>query len=660
MTIPRLIIATLLAGNTTALAQDTCDTVLNTGSIDVTAEGISCADASITTANNFAKSYDLATLLPGQAFELSCIEFGIGNSGTDVPARITVYTDTDGGVPQGPGVDLVELGAVDFTLINTVDGITQASFDPPLTLSADGVFVVELSIDASTDGFASIAANADAADIDTYIRADDCGLATYVSYASIGFPDVKWAQQLLGDTVIDGAVCDCYTGSDCFVPHEEPNCDDIFCTNTVCSFDQFCCDVTWDDSCVALAEEYCGFTGFDCDFPAANTTEAEACGQDTNGGCNSDPTAFESISAGDIIAGTYFVDATADARDTDWYQFELDTVAVVTWTVWSRVPVDALIINNDCDNLATISSGAGECPSTLSVCLQPGTYNAFVGANTGGGNLPCDLTEYAAYVAALEVEPLPGCPGFDECPGGDLAITPNSDMALTTGGIACAANNITTENTYAVTIDLAGGDTAGSEVTISCMTFGTDNSGSDLPMTVGIWLDADGGDPIAPGTDLTLLGSRDTVIAQGAFNLQTAAFDPPICVPADSAIVATIAIDPSTDGFASFAGNASPSLSSTYVLTDSCGLTTFTTLEDIGFPDINWAVELEVTPECGTTPSCTADFNDDGEVRSPDLGVLLAAWGDTGKEAAPFDLDDDGIIDSSDLGILITQWGPCP
>ena len=647
----------ILSMSATALAQSTCDTVLNTGSMDVTAGGVSCAADGFTTPNNFAKSYDLATLLPGQDFELSCIEFGVGNSGTDIPARITVYTDTDGGVPQAPGIDLVELGSVDFTQGNTLDVIIQASFDPPLTLSADGVYVVELFLDASTDGFASIASNADAADIDTYIRSDDCGLTTYVTYSSIGFPDIKWPQQLLGDTVIDGATCDCYTGSDCFVPHEEPNCDDIFCTNTVCSFDQFCCDVTWDDSCVALAEEYCGFTGFDCDFPPANTTEAELCGEDTNGGCNSDPTAFESISAGDIVAGTYFVDATADTRDTDWYQFELDTVAVVTWTVWSRVPVDALIINNDCLNLAIISSGAGECPSTLSVCLQPGTYNAFVGANTGGGNLPCNLTEYASYVAALEVEPLAACPGFDQCPGGDLAVSPNSDLTLTTGGIACAAANITTENTYAVTMDLAGGDTAGSDVTITCMSFGTDNSGSNLPMTVGIWLDADGGDPTAPGTDLTLLGSRDTVIAQGAFNLQTAAFDPPICVPADSVIVATIAIDPSTDGFASFAGNASPSTSSTYVLSDSCGLTTFTKLEDIGFPDINWAVDLEATLGCGGD-DCEGDFNDDGIVNGADFGSILAAWGPC--SGCPEDLNGDGEVSGADVGLLLSLWGPCP
>ena len=35
----------------------------------------------------------------------------------------------------------------------------------------------------------------------------------------------------------------------------------------------------------------------------------------------------------------------------------LESVAVVNWMVWSRVPVDALLINNDCDNLAIIATG---------------------------------------------------------------------------------------------------------------------------------------------------------------------------------------------------------------------------------------------------------------------------------------------------------------
>ena len=47
------------------------------------------------------------------------------------------------------------------------------------------------------------------------------------------------------------------------------------------------------------------------------------------------------------------------------------------------------------------------------------------------------------------------------------------------------------------------------------------------------------------------------------------------------------------------------------------------------------------------------DFNGDGRVDSADLGMLLAAYGDTNS---PYDLNDDGVIDSSDLGILLGGW----
>lgn len=647
--------ATAMTVASTVAAQDVCDTVFNTGSIDVTAGGVSCAADGITTNNYFAKSYDLSTLLPGQAFELSCVEFGVGNSGTDIPGTLTVYTDTNGGAPQGPGIDLVALGNIDFTLGNTPDGIVQASFDPPLNLPADGVYVVELFLGASTDGFASIAANA-GPDAATYIRTDDCGLPTFVTYASIGFPTTFWAQQLIGDTVIDGAACDCYTGSDCFIPHTEPGCDDPICTDTVCSFDSFCCDVTWDDTCAAYAETYCGFTGFDCDFPATNGVENETCGGDTNGGCNMEIPAFDSIAPGDFIAGTYQVDGVSGVRDTDWYQFTLDTPAIVDLTVWSRVDVDLLIATNDCANIAVVAAGSGECPTTLSTCLQPGTYNAFVAPNTGGGNLPCDLTEYTAYVVNMEIEPVEFCPGFEPCPGGDLSVSPNSDPTITAGGISCAGGGITTENTWAVSMDLSDGATGGSDVSISCVRFATENSGSSVPALVQIWLDTDGGVPGAPDADLELLGTRETVLAAGA-GLQSAAFDPPVCVPADSVIVVSLSAEASSDGFATIGVNAAPSSSATYILSASCGLDTFTDLASIGFPDVNWVVDAEATLGCDAG-GCVGDFNDDGVVNGADFGSILAAWG--ACAGCPEDLNGDGQVNGADVGGLLAAWGVCP
>ena len=637
---------------TSASAQDQCDTLVNTGLIDITQGGVSCADAGITTNNYFAKSYTFT-----ETFYVNCIEFGAGNTGTvSVPIEIVIYNDTNGGAPTAPGVDLVEVtgSRVGADLAAGPDGLLQVGYSSPIEL-APGDYVVEMFINASTDGFCSIAGNT-GPDAPTYIRTDDCGIANYVTYESIGFPTYFWAQQLIGSST--STPCSCFTGSNCFVVRPDPGCEDAICESLVCDFDNFCCEFEWDDSCVGYADAFCNFTGFDCDFPAATTAEAEACGADTNGGCNMDIPAFESISSGDIVAGNYFVDSAADVRDTDWYQFTIDQVSNITWTVHSRVAVDALIVTTDCvAGGQVVTSGSGECPNTLQICLQPGTYAAFVAPNTGGGNLPCDLTDFTAYTAELLIEPLESCPGFDICETGDTAVSPNSDPGLNLGGIACAAGGITTENTYAVTIDLAASDVAGSDFNISCVSFGSDNSGSLVDAKVELWIDSDGGDPVAPGTDLTLLGSRDTVLAQGVGNLQTAKFDPPICVPADSQLVVTLDIQPSTDGFATFSGNASPSSSGTYVLSASCGLNTFTNLIDIGFPDYNWVVDLDGTLGCDVPPACPGDFNDDGVVNGADFGSILAAWGPC--SGCPEDMNGDGVVGGADVGLLLSVWGPC-
>ena len=369
-----------------------------------------------------------------------------------------------------------------------------------------------------------------------------------------------------------------------------------------------------------------------------------------------DVPAFESISVGDVVAGTYYADEASEVRDTDWYEFTIAERSIVTWTIWSRVSVDNFIINDQCgDLLSIVSVGSGDCPSVNTACLAAGTYRAFV-APVVDGNLPCDLPDFPEYVASLEAEPTDGCPGFDECAGGSESISPNSDLALTAGGISCAAGGITTENTWAVTLDLATGSTGGSDVSVSCVSFGVDNGGSEVPTLVQLWIDTDGGDPVEPGVDLELIGTRETVSVTGQ-NLQRASFDPPICVPADSQLVVSLSMEPSTDGFASFGGNNLPSESSTYILSASCGLATFTKLADIGFPDINWVVDLEADLGCDGG-GCTGDFNDDGVIDGADFGYILAAWGPC--PGCPEDLDGNGTVNGADVGLLLAVWGPCP
>ena len=47
-----------------------------------------------------------------------------------------------------------------------------------------------------------------------------------------------------------------------------------------------------------------------------------------------------------------------------------------------------------------------------------------------------------------------------------------------------------------------------------------------------------------------------------------------------------------------------------------------------------------------------------GQVRRPDLVILLAAWGESPGHVADF--DGDGEVRVADLIILLAAWGMCP
>ena len=54
-----------------------------------------------------------------------------------------------------------------------------------------------------------------------------------------------------------GDLCPTPPGSDCCFQNGSPGCSDSRCQNTICNFDEFCCEELWDSTCVVEAEEFC-------------------------------------------------------------------------------------------------------------------------------------------------------------------------------------------------------------------------------------------------------------------------------------------------------------------------------------------------------------------------------------------------------------------
>lgn len=386
-----------------------------------------------------------------------------------------------------------------------------------------------------------------------------------------------------------------------------------------------------------------------CALPSGSHTEGEACGGATNDGCNGIDFPVEALALGSSVEGTFW--SSDGERDTDWYEFTIEEETQVTWSVHSATSATTTIVDATCP-ATVLAVGAGECPSTVSTCLAPGTYRAFVATSAFDGT-PCGSGDLNAYVGSLTGAAV-RCPSSgDVClDQGPDDVTQNKSIVVATGGIACAGQGLSAATTYARSFDEFGGGE------IRCVTFGWSNTGFPVAATLGIYRDTNGGAPTNVGDDLVLVAEREFALPTSDPAEFHAYFDEAICIEdTRDPVVIVLDVAASTTGFASYAGNAIGSTAPTYIRADGCGIPEFVTLSSIGFPDENWVVVLNGDlSKCNAPTPCAGDLDADGEVGPIDLGILLGAWGGEG----PADLNGDGDVGPQDLGILLGAWGPCP
>ena len=67
-----------------------------------------------------------------------------------------------------------------------------------------------------------------------------------------GFLDMHEGPGTLTVSCVEGV------NSSCCFPHEEVGCDDQACQDFICSFDDWCCEINWDEQCVEEAIAFCG------------------------------------------------------------------------------------------------------------------------------------------------------------------------------------------------------------------------------------------------------------------------------------------------------------------------------------------------------------------------------------------------------------------
>ena len=201
---------------------------------------------------------------------------------------------------------------------------------------------------------------------------------------------VEQAVDLCGDIA-------CPNLGECLAVHDTPGCLDEACCELVRLHDPFCGYGTWDSICVAEAAGWCGAT-LECPIepPLDAIPEGEPCLDRINDGCSQN--AIEAVSSilhcGDKIYGKT---TTTVPRDVDWYRLPSTTDGIWTATLSTEFPARLLLVTGDCEGpIRTVDEHhVDPCTSDdWSFVLPEGEWYLVVEAGVSDrplrSGLPCD------------------------------------------------------------------------------------------------------------------------------------------------------------------------------------------------------------------------------------------------------------------------------
>jgi hypothetical protein len=461
---------------------------------------------------------------------------------------------------------------------------------------------------------------------------------------------------------VPGACAD--ADGSCAEVHSTPGCTDISCCALVCDAaaggDPFCCEVSWDSTCVDNAIALCGIYIYTCDNPAYANDCATAPQLMTNGE-RADYSTLNANYDGPIIS------CAAEGGPNVWFLVNIDEAVDqllsattcndadydTALTLWDGGPIGSTIDPSNLPNMeVACNDDGGGCPD----------YQSFLVASvTAGNQYLISVSGWQGSVGngGLTVSwetPDPPLPPYTcDIPGPDTFSQSNTDV-LTAGGVACAGGT-TTENAYCRIYSAA--DMGNDMFTIDCIRFGVTNPGSYIEGEVNVFKSANG--TAVPYADLELLATAPFgFYTTDGLAYDVVTFDDGAVVDLSdgSALVIELSYGASPDGFVTFGGGTGADITNgtTYLRSASCGLAEFVAVGDIGF-DLEWAVFVDGTAGAGQ-PDCPGDFNGDGMVDGADFGYILAAWGPC--PGCPEDLNGDGEVNGADVGLVLSVWGACP
>ncbi len=247
----------------------------------------------------------------------------------------------------------------------------------------------------------------------------------------------------------------------------------------------------------------------DVECPPGATPEGEPCIADdtddnTNGGCNSDPPVFGSISCGETVCGTFntYLYGGSNYRDTDWYLLSLSDWTDVTLTASGEFPIVVGFVepqtlgNADCGQLTGNLNpyATGDNCDTVTVThlgLPPGDYIVFVSGTEYTG-FDCSTAPHEYWIS---VDCSPATPTYCSASGGCDEYIDNVTVGEINNTSACdgyadftsMCATMEAGGSYPITINISGGyssDTGAVWVDWN-QDYDFDDPGEMQPLTVG-------------------------------------------------------------------------------------------------------------------------------------------------------------------------------
>jgi hypothetical protein len=165
--------------------------------------------------------------------------------------------------------------------------------------------------------------------------------------------------------------------------------------------------------------------------PLGSILESETCNSNNNGGCNSVPAAFQTISCSDTIFGNCW--ANNGDRDLDWYSFQINSPGNATWSAQAEFPFYLYIVDvSNCSSPVILASDNFSACQTGTITYSfntTGNYAAVIAPSTFS-NYPCGTNnDYFAWLNLPNVPAQIQSSNSQICPNGTAVLSGTSNTS---------------------------------------------------------------------------------------------------------------------------------------------------------------------------------------------------------------------------------------